>query len=171
MHKLSHDAGPNEAPERSTIDEEQGQVGGGTGVGGSGRVGLGGDRGEGLGLGHHKEAGQVGVDAVDLLRTVCRQPLLGGIEAGSDEDGRRLAEPPGEVFKSPMLGTFYRAASPEAESFVKVGDRVTADKTLCIIEAMKMFNPIEADKSGTIVAILGENGQPVEFDQPLVVVE
>jgi acetyl-CoA carboxylase biotin carboxyl carrier protein len=77
------------------------------------------------------------------------------------------AEPQGEVFKSPMLGTFYRAASPEAEPFAKVGDKVTADKTLCIIEAMKVMNEIKAEREFEILDILVKNGEPVEFGQPL----
>ncbi len=70
-----------------------------------------------------------------------------------------------------MVGTFYRAASPGAKSFVEVGQRVNVGDTLCIIEAMKMLNQIEADKAGTVAAILVENGQPVEFGQPLLVIE
>lgn len=77
----------------------------------------------------------------------------------------------GHVIKSPMVGTFYRAASPDAKPFAEVGQHVKAGDTVCIIEAMKMFNQIEADKSGVIKAILCENGQPVEFDQPLVIIE
>ncbi|MGF1903698.1 acetyl-CoA carboxylase biotin carboxyl carrier protein [Aliivibrio salmonicida] len=72
---------------------------------------------------------------------------------------------------SPMVGTFYGASSPDAKPFVKVGQQVTAGDTLCIVEAMKMMNQIEADKSGVVTAILAEDGQPVEFDQPLVVIE
>jgi acetyl-CoA carboxylase biotin carboxyl carrier protein len=78
-------------------------------------------------------------------------------------------EPEGHIVKSPMVGTFYRAASPGAKPFVEVGDSVQAGDPLCIIEAMKLMNEIEADKSGTVKAILVENGQPVEFGQPLVV--
>ena len=70
-----------------------------------------------------------------------------------------------------MVGTFYRSPSPEAKSFVEVGQTVSAGDTLCIVEAMKMMNQIEADKSGVVTAILVEDGQPVEFDQPLVVIE
>lgn len=77
----------------------------------------------------------------------------------------------GHVVKSPMVGTFYRAASPDAKPFAEVGQSVKMGDTICIIEAMKMFNQIEADKSGVIKAILCENGQPVEFDQPLVIIE
>jgi acetyl-CoA carboxylase biotin carboxyl carrier protein len=79
------------------------------------------------------------------------------------------AIPEGEVVRSPMVGTYYASPSPEAEPFVALGQKVSEGETLCIIEAMKMFNQIEADLSGTVVAILAENGQPVEFDQPLFV--
>ena len=81
-----------------------------------------------------------------------------------------VATPPveeGHAVKSPMVGTFYRAASPGATPFVEVGDTVAAGDTLCIVEAMKLMNEIESDASGTIKAILVENGQPVEFGQPL----
>jgi acetyl-CoA carboxylase biotin carboxyl carrier protein len=70
-----------------------------------------------------------------------------------------------------MVGTFYRAPSPGASTFVEVGSRVNAGDTLCIIEAMKMLNQIEADKAGTIAAILVENAEPVEYGQPLFVIE
>lgn len=73
--------------------------------------------------------------------------------------------------KSPMVGMFYRSSSPEAPSFVEIGQTVSAGDVICIIEAMKMFNQIEADRSGTIKAILVENGHPVEFDEPLIVIE
>ncbi len=77
----------------------------------------------------------------------------------------------GHVVKSPMVGTFYRAASPSAATpFVEVGQSVTEGETLCIIEAMKILNQIEADKSGTIKQILVENSQPVEYDQPLFII-
>ncbi|MBI3480277.1 MAG: acetyl-CoA carboxylase biotin carboxyl carrier protein [Nitrosomonadales bacterium] len=86
------------------------------------------------------------------------------------------AEPPkpaaadGHVVKSPMVGTFYRSASPGSNAFVDVGQSVNSGDTLCIIEAMKLLNEIEADQSGVIKAILVENGQPVEFGQPLFVI-
>ncbi|MFP4547569.1 MAG: acetyl-CoA carboxylase biotin carboxyl carrier protein [Fidelibacterota bacterium] len=76
-----------------------------------------------------------------------------------------------EEIKSPMVGTFYRAPAPDADPFFKVGDQVTAGQTVCIIEAMKVMNEIESEVSGTIVKILVENGEPVEFDQPLFIVE
>jgi len=84
------------------------------------------------------------------------------------DDGDQI--PDGEAVLSPMVGTFYGASSPEAQPFVKLGQSVGVGDTLCIIEAMKMFNQIEADVSGTVVAILAENGQPVEYDQPLFVI-
>lgn len=73
----------------------------------------------------------------------------------------------GTVVRSPMVGTFYRAASPTSGNFVEVGSSVKKGDILCIVEAMKMMNHIEAETSGTIESILGENGQPVEYDQPL----
>jgi acetyl-CoA carboxylase biotin carboxyl carrier protein len=79
-------------------------------------------------------------------------------------------EPEGHVVKSPMVGTFYRAASAGAKPFVELGDSVNAGDTLCIIEAMKLMNEIEADQSGIVKAILVENGQPVEYGQPLVTI-
>ncbi|MBZ0223440.1 MAG: acetyl-CoA carboxylase biotin carboxyl carrier protein [Dokdonella sp.] len=78
--------------------------------------------------------------------------------------------PDGHVVKSPMVGTFYASANPEAPAFVKVGQSVKAGDTLGIIEAMKMFNQIEADVAGTVLAVLVDNGQPVEFDEPLFVI-
>ncbi|ERH63633.1 acetyl-CoA carboxylase biotin carboxyl carrier protein [Pantoea dispersa EGD-AAK13] len=77
----------------------------------------------------------------------------------------------GHIVRSPMVGTFYRTPSPDAKAFVEVGQKVNAGDTLCIVEAMKMMNQIEADKSGVVKAILVESGQPVEFDEPLVVIE
>jgi len=73
--------------------------------------------------------------------------------------------------KSPMIGTFYRSANPESAPFVSVGDKVSAGQTVCIIEAMKLFNEIESDVSGTIVKVLVDNSSPVEYDQPLFEVE
>ncbi|MBB6186631.1 acetyl-CoA carboxylase biotin carboxyl carrier protein [Rhodanobacter sp. MP7CTX1] len=80
------------------------------------------------------------------------------------------ALPAGHVVKAPMVGTFYASASPSTPAFVKVGQQVKAGETLGIIEAMKMFNQIEADVAGTVQAILVENGQPVEFDEPMFVI-
>ena len=81
------------------------------------------------------------------------------------------AEPSGHVVNSPMVGTFYRSSSPGAKPFVELGSQVKEGETVCIIEAMKILNEIEADKSGTVTRILGENGQAVEYGQPLFVIE
>ncbi|WP_298208540.1 acetyl-CoA carboxylase biotin carboxyl carrier protein [Acidovorax sp.] len=81
------------------------------------------------------------------------------------------AAPAGHIVKSPMVGTFYRSSSPGAKAFVEVGSQVKEGETICIIEAMKILNEIEADKSGTVTRILGENGQAVEYGQPLFVIE
>jgi acetyl-CoA carboxylase biotin carboxyl carrier protein len=89
-------------------------------------------------------------------------------EAGGAGPAR---EPQGEVFKSPMLGTFYRAASPEADPFVKPGDRVSADTTLCIIEAMKVMNEIKAEREFQVLEVLVQNGDPVEYGQPLFTIK
>jgi acetyl-CoA carboxylase biotin carboxyl carrier protein len=81
------------------------------------------------------------------------------------------AEPVGHTVKSPMVGTFYRAASPGAKPFVEMGDTIKEGETICIVEAMKILNEIEADKSGTVTMILVDNGQAVEYGQPLYVIE
>ena len=78
-------------------------------------------------------------------------------------------EPEGHVIRSPMVGTFYRSSAPDAKAFVQVGDTIKAGDTLCIIEAMKLLNEIESDRDGTVKAILVENGQPVEYGEPLVI--
>ncbi|MFS1701870.1 acetyl-CoA carboxylase biotin carboxyl carrier protein [Alteromonas sp. AMM-1] len=81
------------------------------------------------------------------------------------------AAPTGHTVKSPMVGTFYRASSPTAKEFVQVGQSVNVGDTLCIVEAMKMMNQIESDKAGVVKAILVENQEAVEFDQPLFIIE
>ena len=81
------------------------------------------------------------------------------------------AAPAGHAVKSPMVGTFYRSSSPGAKPFVEVGDSIKLGETICIIEAMKILNEIEADKSGTVTQILCENGQAVEYGQPLFIIE
>ena len=96
-------------------------------------------------------------------------PAAAVAEAPAAEPAAEAIE--GHAIKSPMVGTFYRAPSPGASSFVEVGQTVSAGDTLCIIEAMKLLNQIEADKAGTIKAILVENGQPVEYDQPLFIID
>ena len=80
------------------------------------------------------------------------------------------AEPEGHIVKSPMVGTYYRCPSPGAKSFVEVGDSVKKGQTICIIEAMKLMNEIEADEDGVITAVLVENGQPVEYGEPLFII-
>ncbi|MEL7046342.1 MAG: acetyl-CoA carboxylase biotin carboxyl carrier protein [Pseudomonadota bacterium] len=99
-------------------------------------------------------------------------PAPAPVAAPPPADAEASATPAGEdtqghVVKSPMVGTFYRSPSPSSPSFVEVGKTVKAGDVLCIVEAMKMMNQIEADVSGTIEAVLVENGEPVEFDQPL----
>jgi acetyl-CoA carboxylase biotin carboxyl carrier protein len=118
---------------------------------------------------------------------ICRGPVAGagvpmvtqqytlppaGVAPGVAPVAAEVAEPAveeGEVIKSPMVGTFYRSAAPGAKVFVEVGQAVKAGETLCIIEAMKLLNEIEADRDGVIKAVLAENGQPVEYGQPLFV--
>jgi acetyl-CoA carboxylase biotin carboxyl carrier protein len=94
-------------------------------------------------------------------------PVAAATEESSDEDSL----PSGHIVKSPMVGTFYSASSPGAKPFVNVGDSVTEGETVCIVEAMKILNQIEADVSGIVKAILVENAQPVEYGQPLMIIE
>lgn len=89
---------------------------------------------------------------------------------GHSTGGSHADLPDGHVVRAPMVGTFYTSSAPEKPAFVTVGQAVKAGETLAIIEAMKMFNPIEADVSGTVLKVLAENGQPIEFDQPLFVI-
>jgi acetyl-CoA carboxylase biotin carboxyl carrier protein len=95
-------------------------------------------------------------------------------QPGPEAEGAAAAEaaaiPAGHVMKAPMVGTFYRASAPGAKPFVEVGQSIAVGDVLCIIEAMKLLNEIEADQAGTIKAILAENGQPVEYGQPLFVI-
>lgn len=97
-------------------------------------------------------------------------PMQSPTEASTGGAKQAAALPEGHVLRAPMVGTFYTSPSPDKPAFVTVGQQVKVGDTLAIIEAMKMFNPIEADAAGTIVAILGDTGQPVEFDQPLFVI-
>jgi acetyl-CoA carboxylase biotin carboxyl carrier protein len=98
---------------------------------------------------------------------IVQPPTVPTAEQATTEEDQM---PAGEPVLSPMVGTFYAASGPEAQPFVSMGQRVGVGDTLCIIEAMKMFNQIEADVSGTVVAILAESGQPVEYDQPLFII-
>ncbi len=101
-----------------------------------------------------------------------QQPVAAApVAAAAPAEAAAPAAISGHVVRSPMVGTFYRTPSPDAKAFIEVGQRVNVGDTLCIVEAMKMMNQIEAEKSGVVKAILIESGQPVEFDEPLVVIE
>jgi len=95
-------------------------------------------------------------------------PTAAGAPAAPAES-EAAAAPEGHVIRSPMVGTFYRSSAPGAKAFVDVGQTVKAGETICIIEAMKLLNEIEADQDGTVKAILVENGQPVEYGEPLFI--
>lgn len=102
-------------------------------------------------------------------------PAIAPRPAAAGPGAAPAAEPAADarmlVIKSPMVGTFYKASGPDAAPFVKVGDRIGPEKTVCIVEAMKVFNEIPAGVSGQVVAVLVENGAPVEFGQPLIKVD
>jgi acetyl-CoA carboxylase biotin carboxyl carrier protein len=98
-------------------------------------------------------------------------PMQGPTEAATGGTAKAGGDlPEGHVMRAPMVGTFYASPAPDKPAFVEVGQQVKAGETLAIIEAMKMFNPIEADVSGTLLKVLVESGQPIEFDQPLFVI-
>ena len=104
-------------------------------------------------------------------------PAAAAAPATAPTPAAPAAEPPqpeelaGHVVRSPMVGTFYRAPTPGAKPFIEVGAKVSPGDTLCIIEAMKILNQIEADKSGTVTQVLVDNGEPVEYNEPLFVIE
>ncbi|CAH9054811.1 Biotin carboxyl carrier protein of acetyl-CoA carboxylase [Pseudoalteromonas holothuriae] len=98
-------------------------------------------------------------------------PAAAPVAAAPDATPAAPAAPSGHQVLSPMVGTFYAAASPEAPNYVEVGSKVNVGDTLCIVEAMKMMNQIEADKAGVVKAILVQNGDPIEFDQPIFIIE
>lgn len=105
-------------------------------------------------------------------------PVMGAVAAAPAADAGAPApaapaadDPRRKVFQSPMVGTFYRSSAPDSDPFVSVGDRVGPDQTICILEAMKVMNEIKAEMSGEIVEVLVENGEPVEFGQPLFVIK
>jgi acetyl-CoA carboxylase biotin carboxyl carrier protein len=104
------------------------------------------------------------------VMTMAAAPVAAPV-AGAAPAAVEPAAPAGHAVKSPMVGTFYRSASPGAKPFVEVGSQVKEGETICIIEAMKILNEIEADKSGTVTKILSENGQAVEYGQPLFIIE
>ncbi len=93
-------------------------------------------------------------------------PVVGAVSAQASEDHGNYI-----TIKSPMIGTFYRSSSPDKASFVNVGDEIAAGQVLCIIEAMKLFNEIESEVSGRVVKVLADNSSPVEYDQPLFLIE
>ena len=106
-----------------------------------------------------------------MLPAMQMAPQAAALPGAAAEPEPVAEEIAGHKVLSPMVGTFYRAPSPGSPAFVEIGQRVNVGDTLCIIEAMKMFNQIEADKAGVLSAILVENGQPVEYGQPLFVIE
>ncbi|MEP6897386.1 MAG: acetyl-CoA carboxylase biotin carboxyl carrier protein [Rhodanobacter sp.] len=113
-----------------------------------------------------KSTAPVAAAAAPAPVAIAAAPVAAVVEAAPVAN----ALPAGHVVKAPMVGTFYASATPGTPAFAKVGQQVQAGETLGIIEAMKMFNQIEADVAGTVQAILVENGQPVEFDEPMFVI-
>jgi len=116
-------------------------------------------------------ASQVAMSAPMMAAPMAAAPAAPAAAAPAAEAAPAKEEISGHAVRSPMVGTFYRSPAPNASSFVEVGKQVSVGDTLCIIEAMKLMNQIEADKSGTIKQILVENGQPVEYNQPLFIIE
>jgi acetyl-CoA carboxylase biotin carboxyl carrier protein len=106
-----------------------------------------------------------------LMASPAMQAVAAGVPAAVPAAPAAPPQPSGHTLKSPMVGTFYRAPSPGSPPFAEVGQAVSKGQTLCIIEAMKLLNEIESDVSGTVKAILVENGQPVEYGQPLFLIE
>lgn len=99
------------------------------------------------------------------------QPQAAAAAQPEKAEPKADSQPEGDTVKSPIVGTFYEAPSPDSDPFVKVGDTVQKGDTICIVEAMKIMNEIEAEFSGTVQKILVENGQPVEYDQPLFIIK
>lgn len=115
-----------------------------------------------------------GAVAMPVMQTAVAAPLpmsAPAVAAAPTEASDVAAAPAGHTVKSPMVGTFYRSSSPGAKAFVEVGDTIKQGDTICIVEAMKILNEIEADKTGTVTQILVDNGQAVEYGQPLFVIE
>jgi acetyl-CoA carboxylase biotin carboxyl carrier protein len=126
-------------------------------------------RGVPAGVGHPMpQPGTVYVTAPPAAQMMPPDGSLSGSAPAAE--GAQAAEPEGHLVKSPMVGTFYRSSAPDAKPFVDVGDSVKAGDTVCIIEAMKLLNEIEADADGVVKEILVENGQPVEYGQPLFLI-
>jgi len=104
-------------------------------------------------------------------QTPAPQPQAANPSQPAASEAKEQSQPEGDTVKSPIVGTFYEAPSPDSDPFVKVGDTIQKGETLCIVEAMKIMNEIEAEFSGTIQKILVEDGQPVEYDQPLFIIK
>jgi len=117
------------------------------------------------------KGGAVSVSAAPIMTMPAAVPVAAAPAAAAAPAGAESPEAgqDGHVVKAPMVGTFYRSSSPDAKAFVEVGQAVKEGDTICIIEAMKLMNEIEADASGVVKAILVENGQPVEYGQPLFI--
>jgi acetyl-CoA carboxylase biotin carboxyl carrier protein len=114
--------------------------------------------------------GQTGQAAAVGMPQATAVPVAAAAPLAVAPAGEAPAPVEGHVVKSPMVGTFYRAASPGAKAFVEIGDRVESGATLCIIEAMKLLNEIEADQGGVVKEVYVENGQPVEYGEPLFLI-
>ena len=127
---------------------------------------------ESVRIGRYPAPGSVPAASAQPAAPAAPAPAPAAAAAGNDASAKEEDDTPeGHIVRSPMVGTFYRAPAPDAKPFVDVGDKIGPSDTLCIIEAMKMLNQIEAEVSGEVSAVLVENGQPVEFDQPLFVVK
>jgi acetyl-CoA carboxylase biotin carboxyl carrier protein len=118
-----------------------------------------------------KGGGVVQQVAAPMAGPAANAPVAAAPALAAPAPAATAAAPAGHMVKSPMVGTFYRSASPGAKPFIEIGSQVKEGDTICIIEAMKILNEIEADKSGTITQVLVENGQAVEYGQPLFVIE
>ena len=114
---------------------------------------------------------QVPVQSMQVATTQIPQPTVQASAPVATPEVPKIKKVSGTEVKSPMVGTLYRAPAPDSDVFAKVGDQISTGQTLCIIEAMKVMNEIESEVSGTLVKILVENGEPVEFDQPLFIIE
>ena len=124
-------------------------------------------RSNGVVLSQPAAAPQYAVPAATSAPQVPSAPVASAPVAGAEDD----MLPPGTIMESPMVGTFYRSSSPTTKAFVDIGQSVNKGDTICIIEAMKIMNQIEAEISGTVRAILVEDGQPVEYGEPLIVID
>jgi acetyl-CoA carboxylase biotin carboxyl carrier protein len=118
-----------------------------------------------------EEKVRIAKQSPQTMPMVTTMPAVAAAAPAAAEAAPAAAEPKGHIVKAPMVGTFYRSSAPGAKPFVDVGQTVAVGDTLCVIEAMKLMNEIETDCAGTITSILVENGQPVEYGEPLFVIE